>query len=203
MRMGEIIPREQARRVVRTVAEVLRYAHGEGVFHGDVRPSHVTVTPRQPGSQGDVKLGETGVAKGVRGSVQRMLQGLGWTFADAVTGKKAGEAMEKLLRELDVVTFYLAPELAAPRAAPDARSDVYGLGATYYHMVTGVPPFAGSSPARMLLGQSGTARPPHEADPEVPEPLSRLIQKMMSPAPETRHQSMEEVIADLEGVKGL
>jgi len=164
-----------ANRIVRAVAEGLKYAHAQGIFHGDIRPSCILVMP-----DGQVKLAEVGVAKNIR------------------------ENLERLTRAHGVTPFYTAPELATPQGKIDARTDVFGLGATYYHMVTGKAPFEGSSPLQVLMRMAEQETvPAHIANPSVPFQVSELIKKMMAPEPDERFQSMEELIAELDRTENL
>ena len=108
----------------------------------------------------------------------------------AIEGKVA-----RILSERRVVTYYLAPDLGNPSTSPDARSDVYGLGAVWYHMVTGRPPFAGAPSFQLLMGEGGRAQPPCEVNPAVPAAIGAIIRKMMDPVPSERPRSIDEVIA--------
>lgn len=169
------IPFRAATRITRAVAEGLKYAHSQGVFHGDIRPSAILVTP-----DGQVKLAEVGTAKNVRQNVERLAQIHG------------------------VTPFYMAPELGTADGTTTASTDVFGLGAVYYHMVTGKPPYEGNSPLQILMRMAEEEPLPASAvDAEIPAEGSRVIQRMMSPEPLERYMSMEEVIAELDRVLGL
>lgn len=187
-------------RIVLALCEALAFAHSQKVFHGDIRPSHVLLTP-----DGGVKLGEMAGARNVLRCVERLIEKLGWNLADALEGEEneARAETERLIRERGVIAWYMAPELADPQSQADARADVYGLGATWYYMLVGRPPFQGNPPIRVLTGEAGAAVPPHEANPAVPAEVSRVVQKMMDRVPSKRYQLMEEVMAELAGLMGL
>jgi serine/threonine-protein kinase len=158
-----------ANRIIRTVAEGLKHAHEQGVFHGNIRPSSILVTP-----DGSVKLSDTGVAKNIR------------------------ENIERLVRVHGLMSFYMAPELATPQGKMDARCDIFELGATYYHMITGKPPFEGTSPLQVfMLMAEREAIPVHQVNASVPVQVSDVIKKMMAPEPEDRYQSMDELLEAL------
>ncbi|MHC4505691.1 MAG: serine/threonine protein kinase, partial [Planctomycetota bacterium] len=164
-----------ATRIVRAVADALRYAHARGVFHGDIRPSYIMVGP-----DGKVKLAETGVAKNVRETVERFVQ------QDGVT------------------PFYMAPELATPRCVADTRSDIYELGATYFHMVTGKPPFEGNTPLQILMRMAQEEPPSaNVVNPGVPFEVSKVIRKMMAPEFRDRFQTMDQLIQELDQIENL
>ncbi len=187
-------------RIVLALCEALAFAHSQKVFHGDIRPSHVLLTP-----DGGVKLGEMAGARNVLRAVERLLEKLGWSLSDALKDmeKEARVEMKRLIRERGVVAWYVAPELAEPQEEADARADVYGLGATWYFMLVGRPPFIGNPPFRVLTGDAGPVVPPHNVNPAVPAEVSRIVQKMMDPVPAERYQFMEEVMAELAGLMGL
>jgi len=193
---GRVFEPAELVRVARTLAEALEYAHSKGVFHGDVRPSLVLLA-----SDGSVKLAETGVARDFWGAIDRLLSHQGWVISDARTKKDAREALETIVRERSVSLWFLAPELAAPRSVPDARTDVYGLGATLYFMATGRVPFEGASALELLSGEQGAAAPAHELAPRVPRELGAVIAKMMAPGSVDRYQSMGEVLAALAALR--
>jgi len=183
----------EAGRVIRGVAEGVRYAHAGGVLHGDIRPSHIILT-----SGGGVKLAETGVAGNIRDGVERLLQGLGCTFADALVQNELRGQVQQLLRDRCVTALFMAPEVCGSHGAADVRTDIYGLGAAYYYMVTWLPPFSGTPPLRMLMGMDGAATAPDALNRELPVNVSLLIQKMMAPDPAERHQTVAELIEDLD-----
>ena len=90
-------------------------------------------------------------------------------------------------------TRYISPEQASG-APPDARSDIYSLGAVLYHVATGVPPFKDGEPNHV----DGTIRWPTSVEPSVPEGLSLVIAKMMAKNPKERYQTATELILDLD-----
>jgi serine/threonine-protein kinase len=93
----------------------------------------------------------------------------------------------------------MAPELATPQGRADARSDIYELGACFYHMVTGRPPFEGNSPLQILMRMAQEEAPPAQAvNPGVPPAVSDVIRKTMAPEPDDRYGSIDEVLADLD-----
>jgi serine/threonine-protein kinase len=94
---------------------------------------------------------------------------------------------------------YMAPEQAVPGKPLDHRADVYALGATLFHLVTGRPPFAGQKGADLLLAHQSLPVPRVDAiRPGLPAELSTIIQKMMAKKPENRYQSANEVIEALQ-----
>ena len=146
------VPALEAVRLARDVALGLAAAHALGVVHRDVKPGNVRVT-----ADGRVKLLDFGLARGV------LLED-GVSIAGQVLG----------------TPHYMPPEQWGDHRV-DARGDVYALGATLYHLVTGQVPFPGERPMevcrRVLEGEFAR---PRELVPELPEALELVILRMMS-----------------------
>ncbi len=101
--------------------------------------------------------------------------------------------------------YYISPEQARGDADVDARSDIYSLGATFYHMVVGSPPFSGSSAEEVIRAHlTSTVPNPREVRPGLSRNVSRIIEMMMARDPEDRYQAADELLADLDKVsRGL
>ena len=96
---------------------------------------------------------------------------------------------------------YVAPE-QVQCGAVDARSDIYSLGATLYHVLTGEPPYQGATTYEVVSQHVSAAPPsPRRRCPEVPEGLDAVVRRMMAKDPDERYQSMAEVEAELEAVQ--
>ena len=99
---------------------------------------------------------------------------------------------------------FMAPEQATGSSTVDGRADVYSLGCTLYTLVTGRPPFAGkSAPEVMSKHLNDPVVPPEAIVKRVPGALSAILLKMLAKDPDERYQSMDEVIAALEGFLGM
>jgi class 3 adenylate cyclase len=151
-RSGEArqLPIQEAVRVASELCSALEHAHGKGVVHRDVKPGNIWL-----GSDGSVKLGDFGLAV----SVDRTRL----THEGMMVGTAA----------------YMSPEQAMGRA-PDARSDLYALGATLYEILTGRPPFIGDDAVAIISQHIHT--PPvaptwHNAD--IPERLEALVLELL------------------------
>ena len=89
---------------------------------------------------------------------------------------------------------YMAPEQAADARTADARADVYALGCTLYHLLTGRVPFpGGSAPDKLARLQSDEPEPLHDLRSDLPAGLAIVIGKMMAKRPEDRFQSATEL----------
>lgn len=156
------------------IAGALQYTAASGVFHRDIKPSNIIIMP-----DGRAKLVDWGLARqespGAEGQPDL-----------TVSGTTLG-------------TFdYISPEQAKDPRQVDARSDLYSLGCTLYHMVTGEAPYATGTVLQKLLDHQSEAVPnPREIRPEIPQPVAQVIMKLMASKPEKRYQSPAELIRDL------
>jgi serine/threonine protein kinase len=154
------------------IASALAHAAARGVVHRDIKPSNLIVTPG-----GRVKLVDMGLAR------QFERRGTGSLTQSGVT----------------LGTFdYIAPEQARDPRTADVRSDLYSLGCTLYHMLTGRPPFPEGTVLQKLL-QHQQEDPPdvRQLNPSVPRRLAQILRKLMQKDPKDRYQTAEELVADL------
>lgn len=148
------LPVPEAVRVASELCSALDHAHGKGVIHRDVKPGNVWL-----GSDGSVKLGDFGLAV----SVDRTRL----THEGMMVGTAA----------------YMSPEQAMGRA-PDARSDLYALGATLYEILTGRPPFLGDDAVAIISQHIHTAPvAPSWHNAEIPERLEVLVLDLLQKDP--------------------
>ena len=153
------------------VADALAYAHGVGIVHRDIKPSNVILLGSHPGHEWPVesKLVDFGVASAEDSRLTR---------TGAIIGTPA----------------YMAPEQARGDAEVDARSDIYGLGATLFEMIAGRPPHIGPTPVAILARLVTTPAPRlTEIFPEAPHSLDDLLCDMLATHPEDRPAGAAEV----------
>src|SRR5207237_7346690 len=97
---------------------------------------------------------------------------------------------------------YISPEQIRGELNIDFRADIYSLGATFYHMVTGKLPFEGSTPAAVMHKHlKEPLVPPDHIIPSLSTGVGEIIERMMAKRPEERYQSMKDLIVDLESVQ--
>ena len=159
--------------VAHFVANALRLAWNKaGLSHGNIKPANVMID-----DEGTTKVTDLGLTQALR-------------MASALDDQKQSLPADALA--------YMSPEMVSGQAAPDCRSDIYSLGATLHHMLTGKAP-AGDS-ASAVAGERQPDVVAAHLQPGMPSLTigsTRLISKMMSQAPGDRYQKWEEVIADL------
>lgn len=163
----------EARRLFRQICGALKAAHAQGVLHRDLKPSNIYLTPDDDGSDRAVLL-DFGLAK------RHTLPDTPLTRTGAVMGTPA----------------YMSPEQARARPV-DERTDVYSLTAVLYQMLTGEPPFLGSTFTEVLA--QVIADPPAPLATRAPRTaifpahLDSVIQTAMAKDPGQRHGSVAEL----------
>jgi serine/threonine protein kinase len=195
--------RPLVRRLV-DVCDALAYAHSRGVIHRDLKPANVLLGP-----YGETLVVDWGLAKivGVPDEQVPPLTAPSSALEDAddsgtLRPASGASSMETLPGRAVGTPAYMSPEQAAgalDRLGP--ASDVYSLGATLYHLLTGLLPFGGDgSPLVAVLDrvERGALRRPRELEPRVPPALEAICLKAMARRPEDRYPSMAALGADLE-----
>lgn len=172
------------------ICQTLQFAHSRGVVHRDVKPSNVML-----GKYGETLIVDWGLAK-VVGRVDAV-KSLGETTLQL----SPGSGSDGTLPDSALGTpAYMSPEQAGGRHAQvGPSSDVYGLGATLYCLLTGKAPFRDSDLNRLLeKKKQGEFPPPRAIKPEIPAPLEAICLKAMALQAEDRYETPAGLIADLE-----
>ena len=174
--------------IILKVCDAIAFAHDRRVIHRDIKPSNIMV-----GSFGQVYIMDWGLSR---------------TQANPRQGPDAATAMEDTLLDFDVpgsimgTPAYMAPEqVEGAHDRVDERTDVFALGATLYHIITGHPPFRGKNYYTLLLEAlecEPTAPETEVGADRVPAELCRITCKAMSRSPEDRYPSVAALRDDLE-----
>jgi len=184
------------------VARGLEAAWREGIIHRDVKPDNLmtagqacdpagAASPENPGgSAAVVKIVDFGLARHIR----EPASGRG-AAAEAVTPPIAGLPSKVLVG----TPRYMSPEQGLGRGV-DHRSDIYSLGATFYHVLTGRPPFEAATLDDLVRAHLSAPAPPvHTLNPQAPHDLAAILEKMLEKDPDDRYQDYESLIHDALG----
>src|SRR5215472_1683224 len=162
----------QAAELIAKVARTVHYAHEHGILHRDIKPGNILLD-----TKGEPHLTDFGLA--------RLL-----------------DAQSSVTRTIDVLgtPSYMAPEQAAGETAKLGKAtDVYGLGAVLYQLLTGQPPFAGGTTYETIrLLRDTEPRPPRLLNPKVDRDLSTICLKCLEKDPQRRYASALALAEDLE-----
>ncbi len=174
-------PGETAR-ILQNVLDALAHAHRQGIVHRDIKPENIMLTGRH------ALVMDFGVAKAI-----------------AASNRPEGPPDPKdpgTLTELGLAIgtpAYMAPEQAVGQGTVDARADLYAVGVMAYEMLSGEPPFTGSTPQAILAAQVTRTPPPlGPRRPDLAAPFAAAIMRCLEKDPAERWQSAEELLAHLE-----
>jgi serine/threonine protein kinase len=163
-------------RVAVHIARALEYAHGENILHRNVAPQNILLRS----SDKVAMLGDLMLAKALEG-----------TLAQQIT--RPGELVGDV--------GYMSPERTRGTADVDGRSDLYGLGATVYALMTGRPPFTGGSlPELITKIRSAEPDKPQKYHMAIPALFQGTVMKLLAKRPEERFQTAKELLNELERV---
>jgi serine/threonine-protein kinase len=185
--LGEVIrsrgalPPQLALDVMRQVAAALVKASSERIVHRDIKPENIMLA-----RSGEVKVADFGLAR-----VQADHPSVG---ARAAQLTQVGVTMGTPL--------YMSPEQIEGREL-DSRSDIYSLGVTAYHMLSGEPPFVGDSP--LAVAMQHVNQPPSPLtirQPDVPPRLAHMVERMMAKKPADRYADPSALLNELHSLVG-
>ena len=172
---GQVFEEREGIEIIIQVAHALAHAHAVGLIHRDVKPKNIMIN-----KAGVVKLADMGLAR---------------ETTDIETAKsEAGKAYG--------TPYYIAPEQIRGKIDIDGRADIYGLGATLYHMLTGQVPFMAddtSDVMRKHLREKLT--PPDHINTSLSAGVSEVIEVMMAKRREDRYKNVQELLIDLEALR--
>ena len=170
---NKVFDEKVAIRIVLAVAEAMKHAHERGLIHRDIKPENVILT-----KGGDVKLADLGLA--------RLTADEKWAMAEA--GMAIG------------TPYYISPEQVRGQVDVDIRGDIYSLGATLYHMVTGRVPYPGDTPQEVMrkhVDKNAHLVPPDHINTRLSSGVGVVVETMMARNRDNRYRSPEDLILDL------
>ncbi len=166
------LPVRRAAEAMLDVARALEYAHSKGIVHRDLKPQNVMLD-----GEGTPHVMDFGLAKNVRAESQLTVSG-------TIVGTPSYMAPEQALGKIHII---------------DRRTDVYGLGAVLYEVLTGRAPFQGGSPLE-TLGQvvDAEVRPPSSINRAVPEEVDTIVLRCLEKEKARRYPSARLLAEDLD-----
>ncbi|MFO0937670.1 MAG: serine/threonine-protein kinase [Gemmataceae bacterium] len=169
---GKTVPCGKAIDYIAQAAAGLQHAYEKGFVHRDIKPSNLMLS-----MDGTVKILDMGLAR-------------------------SSDERDKLTANIDIGAIigtadFISPEQAVNDPKVDIRADIYSLGATFFSLVTGKPPFAGNTTQKLVQHQVKEAPSMTGLDKTLPKELDEIVQKMMAKKKENRYQTPADVIEAL------
>jgi serine/threonine protein kinase len=169
------LPYRRATEITLQAAQGLKYAHDQGFIHRDIKPANIFLT-----KEGASRLLDLGLTKRLEDK-----EGSFKTVSGAVLG----------------TPHYISPEQAQGEKGVDGRSDIYSLGATYYHLLTGQTPFDGSTLYEILSKHVTALLPnPQDLKEDIPDGVVHVLRRMMAKDPADRYAACGDLLQDLQEV---
>jgi eukaryotic-like serine/threonine-protein kinase len=172
---GRAFSEAEALDIVIQIADALAHAHDRSLIHRDVKPKNILLTPK-----GVAKLTDLGLARA--------------TDDKAAAESEAGKAYG--------TPYYISPEQIRGDVDIDHRSDIYSLGATLYHLVTGRPPFEAETPTAVMHKHlKEPLVPPDHINAALSAGISEIVEVAMAKKREDRYSTMHDMLDDLNSVR--
>ncbi len=171
---GKVFGEAEALKITIEIAEALAHSHERGLIHRDIKPKNIMITP-----EGVAKLADMGLARLTEDT----------QAAQAEAGKAYG------------TPYYISPEQIRGEMDIDFRADIYGLGATLYHMVTGKVPFEANTPVAVMNKHlKEPLIPPDHINTSLSVGLGEVVEVMMAKQRQDRYASTIDLLVDLKSV---
>ncbi len=170
----KVLDPEESRQIMIQASKALEHAHKHGIVHRDIKPSNFLVCRKH--GQILVKLTDLGLSR--------------QTTTDEFRVTRAGTTVGTV--------DYISPEQARDSGAADIRSDLYSLGCTWYHMLTGKAPFSEGGLAERLFNHiNKEPEDVRKLNPRVTEAARAVLNRMLAKEPADRYQTPTELLNDL------
>ncbi len=172
---GRHFTEQEALDIMIQITDAMVHAHQRGLIHRDIKPKNILLMPN-----GVAKLTDLGLARAVDDK----------EAAESEAGKAYG------------TPYYISPEQIRGDVDIDFRADIYSLGATLYHMVTGRPPFEGDTPSAVMHKHLKQALVPADhINTALSSGIGEIIDVCMAKRRDERYASTEDLLADLKAVR--
>src|SRR5215212_4479174 len=173
---GRAFTETEALDIAIQITDALAHAHDRGLIHRDVKPKNILLT-----SRGVAKLTDLGLARATDDK----------DAAESEAGKAYG------------TPYYISPEQIRGEVDIDFRADIYSLGATMYHLVTGRPPFEAETPSAVMHKHlKAPLKPVDHVNTALSAGLGEIIEVAMAKKREDRYASTRDMLEDLRAVRG-
>ncbi|MFA6046065.1 MAG: serine/threonine-protein kinase [Phycisphaerales bacterium] len=161
--------------IIIQVTEALQHAHGKGLIHRDVKPKNIMLT-----KSGVAKLADMGLARAISDK----------EAAEAEQGKAFG------------TPYYISPEQIRGELNIGPQADIYSLGATLYHMLTGNVPYDAKNPSAVMHKHlKADLVPPDHVNPKLSAGVSEVVEMMMAKDQRARYQNTADLLTDLQAIR--
>jgi serine/threonine protein kinase len=174
LKKGKVYDEKAALKITLAIAQALKHAHERGLVHRDIKPANIMLT-----KDGNIKLADLGLAR---------------MAADAqANASEAGLAAG--------TPYYISPEQARGLPDVDIRADLYSLGATVYHMVTGRPPYSGANPLEVMkkhVSKKVEVVPPDHVNTSLSSGFGEVVETLLTKDRDARYRTPDDLILDLE-----
>ncbi len=170
LRKGGPVTPSRAVEYIAQAAAGLQHAHEKNFIHRDIKPANLMLA-----KDGTVKILDMGLARSSTNETDKLTERMD---EGAIVG----------------TADFISPEQAMNAPNIDIRSDIYSLGATFFALVTGTPPFSGNTTQKLVQHQMKDAPSLTTIDRTFPPGLAKVVAKMLNKKPEKRYQTPGEVI---------
>jgi serine/threonine-protein kinase len=166
------VPEREALEIIKQVGAALLHAHEMGFVHRDIKPKNIMMT-----TSGTAKLADLGLARGISDK----------EAAEAESGRAFG------------TPYYISPEQIRGSVDIGPPADLYGLGATFYHMVTGKVPYDGTTPSQVMHKHlKAPLVPPDHLNPQISAGTALIIETMLKKDARDRYQDARQLLRDID-----
>lgn len=178
LKKRETIPVKRSIEIIKQVTRALVHAHEKKLVHRDIKPANIMIS-----RDGVAKLTDMGLARSIDETLDTTITRDGTTVG---------------------TVDYMAPEQARHSKNADITSDLYSLGCTWFHMLTGHPPYPeGDITNKLLAHAEGPLPDPRDSNPQVSESLVAILHRLMAKKKEDRYATPQELLDDLENAAHL